>query len=276
MDVLRYYFPVLCQLIGIGGIVVGGPWVGPASCSFPFSPWLTRCSATTCAKEDAEERRHHGHPGRALCTPRAGNPDGAGVESRARGTQHDRAPWHCREWRLASPGTSRSGSSRELLYHKRSPWKYLLGTYTQFPYMDCTRSVAHMMSHHNYVGTPQDSGYPAAPRACTPSLSERSPRTIGEIYKLERWRWLTWPLRVVLAGAIHQGDRRLLQLPGGALRGRWNRRAWCWLCLDANRPTVGGGVQLSAARRFDPRARRASREPARLQPPGHDHARRGA
>src|SRR6266481_3354609 len=27
LGTLRYYFPVVCQLIGIGGIVAGGPWV---------------------------------------------------------------------------------------------------------------------------------------------------------------------------------------------------------------------------------------------------------
>jgi len=36
MDVLRYYFPVLCQLIGMGGIIVGGPWVWAGVAQLPL------------------------------------------------------------------------------------------------------------------------------------------------------------------------------------------------------------------------------------------------
>src|SRR5260370_35217651 len=72
------------------------------------------------------------------------------------------------------------------LYHKRSPWKYALGTYAQFPYMDCTRSVAHMMNHHNYVGTPQDADTPLRGQSMSSFVRRTIPPNNRDLYKLEK------------------------------------------------------------------------------------------
>src|SRR5258705_3632023 len=36
MDVFRYYFPVICQIVGICGIVAGGPWVWVGVAQLPL------------------------------------------------------------------------------------------------------------------------------------------------------------------------------------------------------------------------------------------------
>jgi p-cymene monooxygenase len=72
------------------------------------------------------------------------------------------------------------------LYHKRSPWKYALGTYAQVPYMDCTRSVAHMMSHHIHVGTPKDADTPFRGETVYGFLLRTIPANTAELYRMEK------------------------------------------------------------------------------------------
>src|SRR5260370_14762247 len=95
------------------------------------------------------------------------------------------------------------------LYHKRSPWKCALGTYAQFPYMDCTRSVAHMMSHHNYVGTPQDADTPQRGESMYSFVRRTIPANYRGLYKLEKatlakrglsaWSWQGRFMKAIVA-----------------------------------------------------------------------------
>jgi p-cymene methyl-monooxygenase len=185
MDVLRYYFPALCQLIGICGIVAGGPWVWIGVAQLPLF-----AAIDPLLGDDLRERR-----------------------SPASDAIMDIPVVMCAilgpitlvflAWKVGQGGFSAfelagliaSGAWLALvpvvpaaheLYHKRSPWKYVLGTYAQFPYMDCTRSVAHMMSHHNYVGTPQDADTPLRGESMYSFVKRTIPANYRELYRLER------------------------------------------------------------------------------------------
>ena len=185
MDVLRYYFPVVCQLIGICGIVAGGPWVWLGVAQLPLFAALD-----SILGDDLRERR----------VPKSDAIMDIPVVLCA-----ILGPltlvflaWKVGHGSLTTVellGLIASGAWLALvpvvpavheLYHKRSPWKYALGTYAQFPYMDCTRSVAHMMSHHNYVGTPQDADTPLRGESMYSFVRRTIPANYREIYQLEK------------------------------------------------------------------------------------------
>lgn len=185
MDVLRYYFPVLCQLIGMCGIIVGGPWVWAGVAQLPLFALVDPLLG-----DDLRERK----------TPTSDAiMDIPVVLCALLGP----VTLMVLAWKVGQGGLSTiellgiiaSGAWLALvpvvpaaheLYHKRSPWKYVLGTYTQFPYMDCTRSVAHMMSHHNYVGTPQDADTPRRGESMYSFVRRTIPENYREIYQLEK------------------------------------------------------------------------------------------
>jgi p-cymene methyl-monooxygenase len=185
MDVLRYYFPVVCQLIGICGIVAGGPWVWVG-----VAQLLLFAALDPLLGDDLRERK----------APKSDAiMDIPVVMCAILGP----LTLVFLAWKVGQGGLSAvellgliaSGAWLALvpvvpavheLYHKRSPWKYALGTYAQFPYMDCTRSVAHMMSHHNYVGTPQDADTPIRGESMYSFVMRTIPANYRDLYKLEK------------------------------------------------------------------------------------------
>jgi len=185
MDVLRYYFPVICQLIGIGGIVAGGPWVWLGVAQLPLFAVLDPLFG-----DDLRERK---------VTSSDAIMDIPVVLCALLGP----LTLVFLAWKVGQGGLTTveqlglisSGAWLALvpvvpavheLYHKRSPWKYALGTYAQFPYMDCTRSVAHMMSHHNFVGTPQDADTPIRGESMYSFVMRTIPANYRDLYQLEK------------------------------------------------------------------------------------------
>jgi hypothetical protein len=236
MDVLRYYFPVVCQLIGIGGIVAGGPWVWLGVAQLPLFAVLDPLFG-----DDLRERK---------VTSSDAIMDIPVVLCAILGP----LTLVFLAWKVGHGGLTTvellgliaSGAWLALvpvvpavheLYHKRSPWKYALGTYAQFPYMDCSRSVAHMMSHHNFVGTPQDADTPIRGESMYSFVMRTIPANYRDLYRLEKatlakrgvsvWSWQGRFTKAIVAYLIFQ------RLAGGSL---WaSRRLRC----DAGRPPMG-------------------------------------
>ena len=154
MDYLRYYFPILLQASGLAGILAGGPWVWLGILQLPalaivdgFSPYDAR------PRKAASELLMDvplvvsvilGYAMLVAVAVRASSPEVPGLELTGMIAS---AAWLTVVTIL--PSTHE-------FYHKRVPWKYTLGFYSQILYLDLTRSVAHVIGHHLAVGTPAD------------------------------------------------------------------------------------------------------------------------
>jgi len=185
MDVLRYYFAVIAQLVGLGGIYAGGGWAWAGVAQLPLFAIIDPLLG-----DDLRERKV-GISDALMDIPI--------VLSSVLGP----LTLVVLAWKVGHGGLSplttlgmiASGAWLALipvvpavheLYHKRSPWKYLLGTYAQFPYMDCTRSVAHTMSHHLYVGTPKDADTPLRGENMYTFIVRTIPGNYRELYEVEK------------------------------------------------------------------------------------------
>ena len=195
MDYLRYYLGVLMQLTGIAGILAGGGWAWLGVAQLPLFAIIDPLIG-----EDTRERKVDsdtlmdipvvlccllGPVVLALIAWRVGHGGLSGVEIAgmiATGA-----------WLAVIPVVPATHE----LYHKRSPWKYAVGTYTQVPYLDCTRSVAHMMGHHLFVGTPKDADTPLRGESMYGFLVRTIPANYAELYRMEadvarKWGRSVW------------------------------------------------------------------------------------
>ena len=208
MDVLRYYFAALAQLVGIGGILAGGGWAWLGVAQLPLF-----AAADSLLGDDLRTR-----------DVRVSDAvmDIPVVISSILGP----LTLVALAWKVGQGGTSAgaligmiaSGAWLALvpvvpavheLYHKRTPWKYALGTYLQFPYMDCTRSVAHMMSHHIHVGTRRDADTAQRGESMYSFIVRTIPGNYSELYQIEKataakrglsvWSWQGKFTKAVLA-----------------------------------------------------------------------------
>lgn len=183
MDYLRYYFGVLMQLSGIAGILAGGGWTWLGVAQLPVFAVLDAVLGDDTRKRSADNDALMDVPLVLSCVLgpvvmatvawRIGHGGLSGMEIAgiiATGA-----------WLAVVPTVPAAHE----LYHKRSPWKYALGTYVQLPYMDCTRSVAHMMSHHIYVGTPKDADTPYRGETMYGFLLRTIPANYRELYAME-------------------------------------------------------------------------------------------
>jgi p-cymene monooxygenase len=185
MDVLRYYFGALAQLVGIGGILAGGGWAWLGVAQLPLFAAVDSLLDDDLRARDVRVRD-------AIM-------DIPVVLSSILGP----LTLVVLAWKVGQGGLSTvaltgmivSGAWLALvpvvpalheLYHKRTPWKYALGTYLQFPYMDCTRSVAHMMSHHLYVGTPRDADTAQRGESMYSFILRTIPGNYRELYATEK------------------------------------------------------------------------------------------
>jgi p-cymene methyl-monooxygenase len=184
MDYLRYYFAILMQLTGIAGILAGGGWAWLGVAQLPFFAIVDPLLGEDTRARKADSDALMDIPlviacllGPAVMAVVAWKVGQGGLSG----------------WEIA--GTIASGAwlavvptvpAAHELYHKRSPWKYAFGTYAQLPYMDCTRSVAHMMSHHIYVGTPRDADTPFRGETVYRFLLRTIPANYAEIYHVEK------------------------------------------------------------------------------------------
>ena len=195
MDYLRYYLGVAMQLSGIAGILAGGGWAWLGVAQLPLLAIVDPLLG-----EDERER-----------TP-------------VRDALMDLPVVLCSilgpivlatiAWRVGQGGLSgfeiagmiASGAwlavipvvpATHELYHKRTPWKYALGTYLQIPYLDCTRSTAHMMGHHLFVGTPKDADTAYRGENIYQFLVRTIPANYAELYAMEveaarKWKRSVW------------------------------------------------------------------------------------
>jgi hypothetical protein len=185
VEVARYCFGVVAQLIGIAGILAGGPWAWVG-----VSELVAFAIADAFLGDDLRERAS-GLRDSVMDVPV--------VICAALGPLVVVAvAWKVGQGAvgpLATAGMIASGAWLALipgvpalheLYHKRTPWKYAVGTYLQLGYMDCTRSVAHAMSHHIHVGTPKDADTPLRGESMYAFIVRTIPGNYRELYELEK------------------------------------------------------------------------------------------
>lgn len=183
MDYLRYYFGVVMQLVGIGGILAGGGWTWLGVAQLPFFGVVDPLLGDDTRQRKANDDALMDVPLVLCCL--LGPVVMATVAWKI--GQGGLTGWEIAgviasgAWLAVVPTVPASHE----LYHKRSPWKYALGTYVQLPYGDCTRSVAHMMSHHNHVGTPKDADTPYRGETMYQFLVRTIPANYAEIYQME-------------------------------------------------------------------------------------------
>ncbi len=184
MEYLRYYFGVLMQLIGIGGIFAGGGWAWAGVAQLPLFAILDPVLGEDTRPRKADNDALMDIPLILCCLLgpvvmmavawRVGHGGLTGLE--ITGMIASGA------WLAVVPTVPASHE----LYHKRTPWKYVLGTYVQLPYMDCTRSNAHMMSHHIFVGTPKDADTPYRGENIYQFLLRTIPHNYRDLYAMEK------------------------------------------------------------------------------------------
>ena len=158
MDYIRYYFPVLLQLSALAGIIAGGPWVWLGIVQLPilalvdgFLPYdgrVRRAESESLMDVPLVVTVLLGFVITGAVAWRAGQPGVSGLEIAGMVMS---AGWLTVI--AIAPATHE-------LYHKRVPWKYALGLYSQILYLDLTRSIAHVNGHHLAVGTPADPDTP--------------------------------------------------------------------------------------------------------------------
>jgi len=205
MDYLRYYLGVLMQLTGIAGILAGGGWAWLGVAQLPLFAILDPLIG-----EDERERKVAsdalmdvpvvicsllGPVVVAVLAWKVGRGGLTGAE--IAGMIASGA------WLAVIPVVP----ALHELYHKRVPWKYALGTYAQMPYMDCTRSVAHMMGHHLYVGTPKDADTPIRGENMYGFLFRTIRGNFAELHQMEsdaarKWGRSIWSWKGRFAKAI--------------------------------------------------------------------------
>lgn len=205
MDYIRYYLGALMQLTGIAGILAGGGWTWLGVAQLPLFAILDPLIGE-------DERGRHVKSDALMDVPvvlccllgpivlaviawRVGHGGLSGGE--IAGMIASGA------WLAVIPVVPAAHE----LYHKRSPWKYALGTYTQVPYIDCTRSVAHMMGHHLFVGTPKDSDTPIRGENIYAFIVRTIRGNYAELYEMEsdaarKWKRSVWSWRGRFTRAI--------------------------------------------------------------------------
>lgn len=163
MDYLKYYLPVLMQLATLAGLLAGGHWVWAGIVTFPLLALVD-----SLLPADFAPRRM---PSRALalvpvwiCTllgptlylalawvVATGGLDGWQMVGALLSVA----------WLSVLPLVP---SSHEL-YHQRGAISRFVGRYAQVCYLDCTRDIGHVVTHHIHVATERDSD--TAPRGMT-------------------------------------------------------------------------------------------------------------
>jgi p-cymene methyl-monooxygenase len=195
MDYLRYYLGALMQLTGIAGILAGGGWAWLGVAELPLFAILDPLLG-----EDVRERKRLNDLamdvpvvlcsvlGPVVLAVLAWKVGQGGLSALELAGMIASCAWL---------GVVPSVPALHELYHKRSPWKYALGTYAQVPYMDCTRSVAHMMGHHLYVGMPKDADTPIRGESMYRFLFRTIRGNYAELYAMEsaaarKWGRSVW------------------------------------------------------------------------------------
>ncbi|MGH7898273.1 MAG: fatty acid desaturase [Candidatus Binatia bacterium] len=195
MDTLRYYLGVAMQLTGIAGVLAGGAWAWLGVAQLPLFAIVDPLLGEDERERDVRSDALMDVPVVLCCLL---GPIVLAVIA----------------WRVGQGGLSAAEIAGMIatgawlavipvvpaaheLYHKRSPWKYAIGTYTQVPYLDCTRSVAHMMGHHLFVGTPKDADTPIRGESMYGFLLRTIPANYAELYQMEsdaarKWGRSVW------------------------------------------------------------------------------------
>jgi p-cymene monooxygenase len=157
---LRYYAPMVLQLSGIAGILAGGIWTWIGLSQLPLLALVD-----SLLEDDVRERPPAIET--LMDVPVAAAALLGFVVTGVvawRVGQRGLSPFETAGM-LASAGwltvVVMVPTTHEL-YHKRSPWKYALGMWSQLLYLDYMRSAPHLFAHHLFVGTQRD--HDTAPR----------------------------------------------------------------------------------------------------------------
>jgi p-cymene methyl-monooxygenase len=155
VDYLRYYFPVLIQLIAAAGFAIGGDavWLGIAS--FPILSFIDTVLPNDMAPRKISNAALAEIPvwfcvllSPALYLYAANWIATTPVIS---GWQYVGAVLSI-GWMSVIPLVPATHE----LYHQRSKFKRFVGRYAQVCYLDCTREIAHVVGHHIHVASVAD------------------------------------------------------------------------------------------------------------------------
>ncbi|RUT76925.1 alkane 1-monooxygenase [Marinobacter sp. NP-6] len=160
MDYLKYYLPVLVQVAALAGLLFGGNWVWVGVATFPALAILD-----SLLPKDYSPRRMRNKKLALvpvwICTLLGPILYIALAYSVV---INDLTGWQMLgavlsvAWMSVLPLVP---SSHEL-YHQRDAFSRFVGRYAQVCYLDCTRDIGHVVTHHIHVGTTKDSD--TAPR----------------------------------------------------------------------------------------------------------------
>ena len=211
-DYARYYLPWLMQCAAALGIVSGGLWTWAG---FATLPVLALVDALLPVDLEPRRMRHRALANVPIWLCAVSGP----------------ALYLLGAWKIGTGDLSAVGvagvvastawltvvplvSAAHELYHQRGMLAQFVGTYVQVCYLDCTRSIAHMIGHHIHVGTARDSDtarrgvslYAFTPRAIVESTKETWRIENEALIKrgYGAWNWRHRFYRAVLAQIIFQ------------------------------------------------------------------------
>lgn len=205
MDYLKYYLPVLMQLAAMGGLLLGGDWGWVGIATFPLLAVVD-----SLLPADYSPRRM---PSRRLALVPVWLCSVLGP------TLYVVLAWvvahgELTGWQTVGALLSVAWLSvlplvpaTHELYHQRGALARFVGRYGQVCYLDCTRDIGHVVTHHIHVGTERDSD--TAPRGMT--LYGFAPKAViettldcqrTECLALERRGFARWSVRHRLWKAI--------------------------------------------------------------------------
>lgn len=212
MDYGRYYLPWLMQLLCLWGIVTGGgaAWLGVATL-----PVLAVVDALLPQDLNARHMRNRDLANIPIWLCALTGPAiylvaawkvGQGIST---GPEIAGIILSC-AWLSVVPLVSATHE----LYHQRGRLKQFIGTYAQVCYLDSSRSIAHMIGHHIYVGTDNDSDTAKRGTTLYAFTVRALVESTKEIWRIEnaalvkrghgRWNWRHRAYRALLAQIVFQ------------------------------------------------------------------------
>lgn len=174
MDYMKYYLPVLIQLATLGGLLAGGDWVWVGIASFPVLAIVDSLLPRDYSTRKMSSKALALVPV-WICTLLGPMLYLALAYTVATTTMTG--------WQMVGAVLSVAWMSvlplvpaTHELYHQRDAFSRFVGRFAQVCYIDSTRDIGHVVTHHIHVGTTRDSD--TAPRGA--SLYGFAPKAVIE------------------------------------------------------------------------------------------------